>query len=45
MDRAVDATAAEQARVGRVDDRIDLQGGDVGFQDRDRSRMSSMVLR
>src|ERR1051326_2575627 len=33
MDRAVDATAAEQARVRRVDDRVDIEVGDIGLDD------------
>jgi hypothetical protein len=33
MDRAVDTTAAEQAFVGRVDDRIDIELGDVAERD------------
>jgi hypothetical protein len=37
MDGAVDAASPEEARVGRVDDRVDLQRGDVGFDDRDSS--------
>jgi len=32
MNRAVDAPAAEQRRVGGVDDRINPQRGDVGAQ-------------
>jgi hypothetical protein len=35
MDRTVDPTAAEQAAVGGVDDRVDVQGRDVGLQDGD----------
>src|SRR5262249_46684257 len=35
VDRAVDPTAAQQAGVRRVDDRVDVEGGDVGFHDRD----------
>jgi hypothetical protein len=31
MDRAIDAAAAEQRRIRRVDDGIDLQGGDVSL--------------
>jgi hypothetical protein len=33
VDRAVDPAAAEQAGVGRVDDRVDLQRGDVALED------------
>ena len=30
MDRAIDATSAEQGRIGRVDDGVNAQCGDVG---------------
>src|ERR687898_255961 len=33
MNRAVDATAAQEAAVGGIDDGIDVQGGDVGNND------------
>ena len=33
MDRAVDATAAKQRRVGGVDNSIDTQGRDIGDED------------
>ena len=33
MDRAIDAAAAQQAFVGGVDDRIDVEPGDVAFDD------------
>jgi hypothetical protein len=32
VDRAVDATAAEQRAVGGVDDCVDGEGGDVGLE-------------
>ena len=35
MDRAIDAAAAEQGAVRRVDDRVDGQGGDVAVDDRE----------
>ena len=35
MDRTVDATAAEQAFIGCIDDRVDRQCGDVTFDDFD----------
>ena len=33
MDRAIDAAAAEQRAVRRVDDRVDVERGDVGHHD------------
>jgi hypothetical protein len=33
MNRAVYATAAEQRRIGGIDDGIDCQGGNVGLND------------
>lgn len=33
MDRAIDAAAAEQRRIGGVDDRVDGERGDVGDDD------------
>ena len=33
MDSAVDAAAAEQRAVGRVDDGLDVERGDVGHHD------------
>lgn len=33
MDRAIDAAAAKQRRIGGVDDRVDGQRGDVGDDD------------
>src|SRR5206468_10558145 len=33
MDRTIDAAAAEQGRVRRVDDSVNAQGGDVGNDD------------
>ena len=35
VDSAVDAAAAEQARVGSVDDRVDGEARDVAFDDLD----------
>jgi len=42
MDGAVDAAAAKQRLVGRVDDRIDVECGDVGADDlKGRYRLSA----
>ena len=38
MDRAVDAAAAQKAYVGRIDDRIDVEAGDVALDDFDAHR-------
>ena len=38
MDGAVDAAAAEQGGVGRVDDGVDVERGDVGLEDLDAVR-------
>jgi hypothetical protein len=38
MDGAVHAAAAEQRRIGRVDDGINAEGRDIGHDDVERRR-------
>jgi hypothetical protein len=44
VDRTVDATAAEQARVRGVDDRVDLELGDVASWIAMRSRIAGSIM-
>jgi len=43
VDRAVDSAAAEQGRVGGVDDRVDVLLGDVAADRFDHGKLTNVV--